>query len=489
MSNQAVINEPEARRRGRGIWRISINGYRRALVFVLLLTPIVIRVWFLSQVPELSAPFDVDEFCRIDVPLEQNAFDHYSEAHRMGEAIEANRASIGVSLPFDDCTAVYNNGWGAATDALEEWLHDSGPALSEWRRGTEMTKALCVPVRQINADTSLAVVQTLRRFARIASCEGIRSESQKEFAAAADWYIAILRCSRHSIRRGCVIGRLIGCTIQSMGSERLICWSEASEITVDQLRRVQDEVRLADRMSVATSETLKVEYLCEMNTFKSADWWQSCDLISENATFRRIMTTNPDLNPLPGCLKASYWMLGEPLRTQRLLRHVLTNQLREVDKPLSERSPSVASANELLFQVSSEAMSTSKELDAAEIDRAIQGSFLAKDLFHILKGLDISIHHERARQALLEIALAAQIFRREHGEFPDDLSALLPNYFETWPLDPCDNTGQSIRYRKIDATSAIVWSVGRNLIDDDGNIGTENFEYRAPDYGIRLKVR
>ena len=66
--------------------------------------------------------------------------------------------------------------------------------------------------------------------------------------------------------------------------------------------------------------------------------------------------------------------------------------------------------------------------------------------------------------AAARLVVALQLHRREHGTFPDRLDALVPGELEAVPLDPFD--GKPFRY---DARRGIVYSVGKNLVDDGGS--------------------
>jgi len=69
----------------------------------------------------------------------------------------------------------------------------------------------------------------------------------------------------------------------------------------------------------------------------------------------------------------------------------------------------------------------------------------------------------RANLALLRTSVALERFRFVHGDWPDGLGELVPDYLDEVPLDPLD--GAPIRF---DPKRTILYSIGRNLIDDGG---------------------
>ena len=66
------------------------------------------------------------------------------------------------------------------------------------------------------------------------------------------------------------------------------------------------------------------------------------------------------------------------------------------------------------------------------------------------------------------IACALERYRRAHGEFPDALDALMPQFADKLPKDII--TGQPLRYRRAENGQYLVYSVGWNERDDGGNV-------------------
>lgn len=66
-------------------------------------------------------------------------------------------------------------------------------------------------------------------------------------------------------------------------------------------------------------------------------------------------------------------------------------------------------------------------------------------------------------------ALAAERYRLEHGAFPDSLDALVPAYLDAVPKDLYTEDSQPLKYRTLESGDAIIYSIGRNGIDDNGD--------------------
>ena len=74
-----------------------------------------------------------------------------------------------------------------------------------------------------------------------------------------------------------------------------------------------------------------------------------------------------------------------------------------------------------------------------------------------------TIARTRAFAARLGLALAA--YKEQTGSYPDDLTALVPDFIDEIPLDPF--TGNPFIYRT-EGVSFILYSLGPNLTDDGG---------------------
>ncbi len=76
-----------------------------------------------------------------------------------------------------------------------------------------------------------------------------------------------------------------------------------------------------------------------------------------------------------------------------------------------------------------------------------------------------------ASARVTRIGLAVERYRLAHGKLPEKLDDLAPAYFDKLPVDPFTN--QPMLYKLRDEGGYVVWSVGRNLVDDGGLIQNE----------------
>ena len=484
MLTEAPPVSPELPRRSKRIWIPSFIAWRNLLVGLVLISPLLIRAWCLSKVPDIGEPFDIDQFCRVDIPAGQDAFEHYHEACRLHTAVVSAHNANSTPFPHENYDEVMSNGWGVASEPLKVWLADYREALIEWRRGTECPDALYRSPREgdVISDYTfrLPIMGSLRDFARLAKFEAMQSEAAGDSAEAMNWYVAMMRCGCHLSRHADGLPRMVGSALHPMSAASLVLWAEEPGVTADQLRLALNEVRAAYRMTAPLSTTLKADYVLASNTFKRPD-------ILQIMGFDICNTENVLLASVAGVF---LWVSGEPQATERVLRQILVNQLNEIDKPLPEQQPKAGMGNDLLFQLDPNFPRKQNQLPPAEINRAIARLFSTRIFIPSIvyaEGLKILAARERARQSTLEVALAAQAYQRDHGVFPQDPTTFVPEYLDAWPVDPFDTTDQSIRYRLDSVTSAVVWSVGLDGNDDGGDVNGTNGQ--SSDVGIVLKNR
>jgi hypothetical protein len=70
---------------------------------------------------------------------------------------------------------------------------------------------------------------------------------------------------------------------------------------------------------------------------------------------------------------------------------------------------------------------------------------------------------------LARTAIALERYRLAHGEYPESLDALAPQFMEKVPHDII--AGQSLHYRRTNDGQFVLYSVGWNETDDGGVVG------------------
>lgn len=106
-----------------------------------------------------------------------------------------------------------------------------------------------------------------------------------------------------------------------------------------------------------------------------------------------------------------------------------------------------------------------------------------------LKILALRRNTDLARINCIHVLLATQAFQRVHGHFPESVDQLTPDFLPQIPLDPHDQQERPLQYRRLDDGSAVVYSVGDNQIDDQGDLDFGSGGQPTRDIGYRIQLK
>lgn len=457
-------------------WHWPWSVWAIAAVVLLMLLPFGVRTFFLSMAPAMEEPFDVRELLGGPIPPDEDAFTEYRIAHELRKVLVRGLQARSATEPYD-FDDIYQHGWEAADEVTQTWLADHREALVHWRRGTERSHALAIDPTTMTFASTLEISQELRAFARLVMVDQMRCLHEGDVVEAGKLARAVYRSGGHATHGGPLISGLVGIALHAVSSEGYSRWAEHPAVTADQLREALGHVQADFALYEPQSNSLKAEFLALRNTMTGPGWV---------AMLGPVLGGPLDDGVMPSGVRAAFlWVVGEPEITVRLARQILANRLREIDKPLAERRKLVGSGFAMLFDSDPTVTRAPNELDADQIDRAVQMSILGKLLLPSAKHVDNAFLRFRARQAALEVLLAAQAYRRDQGEFPESLNQLVPQYLAVVPLDPSDPNGGRLLYRRDSATSAVVWGVGEDGNDSGGAVDSKTS--RPADVGFVLK--
>ena len=83
---------------------------------------------------------------------------------------------------------------------------------------------------------------------------------------------------------------------------------------------------------------------------------------------------------------------------------------------------------------------------------------------------------------LARMAIALERYRLAHGEFPESLDALAPQFIAKLPHDVIN--GQPLHYRRTSDGQFVLYSVGWNETDDGGEVVVLTRKSRTPTVDI-----
>lgn len=107
--------------------------------------------------------------------------------------------------------------------------------------------------------------------------------------------------------------------------------------------------------------------------------------------------------------------------------------------------------------------------------------FLDSSSYSMITTIDNVIPAESIRR-LAGTAVALKRYQLKHGEWPETLEALVPEFLTTIPTDPGD--GQPLRYRRQSNDEFLLYTLGYNGRDDGGEAVRENGATTDPGFRV-----
>jgi hypothetical protein len=416
--------EPKPRRIGRRALLLAAMALAGSTAFL---------TWWtttLMGLPDVGDPFDVEAFSR-PIPDDTNAFILYRQASTI--------------LPKEPEMAVYD--WKEAGPDHRAW-HDRGrEALAIWRKGTERPDALYINPGALTFETKLDVVWGLRSLGRLALIEGSRLEDSGDFEGALDWYIALLRSSRHCGTRGTFIERLVGIAIHRWVSTRLIRWAADPKVDDGLLRKALDAAIAADAATAQTSDGLKVEYLSFLHSLDDPELM--IRILDSNAvtpgTTGQSGTVLANDRLRTSLLRVRRRALNEPERSRRVIRMIFANWLAYCDLPVPQQPPRVLPNPKItskspakalladLYAIDDTAPAPARALAPEKLANWFASTVDAEIALPAFAGIHKAIARERSAQDALLFTLANELYQREHGHHPEHNEELVGPYLKALP--------------------------------------------------------
>lgn len=431
------------------------------MLLVLVSVPLLMRQRNLSQVPDIDRPFSTASLLA-PISEDDNAYP------LLNEAFAAYQEP--VSLDEEALAEESFDGWDAGDHLVDDYLKQNLEAMQLWREASRKSDYQEPPPgRRSIGDVNRGLMRK-REFVRLALLRAEQLTAQGRTDEALPWWTAVFRMSGLVTRRGDVIHRMLGVAFHAMAAYRTEPWLAHPKTTKQHLQDLLATVTKAERLRAKWSETLKMEYL---------EIWEN-----QNESIEDVLSTYRDAGAKPTFSRWDHWVRGEPEFSRRVSAFVLLNQVSYIDDPPRTR-PSLLDGD--LFNAPIVGVLPEKQLTSLQLMQLRQRS-----LFHT--GSRIPLDAEQrylARQRCLQIAIAAQIFHRDHERFPTKIAELVPELRSHQLDDPYAVVAKPLIYRQ-EGKGAVVYSRFHNGSDDGGKIVT--FEEWSgggdgpPDYGLRIRL-
>lgn len=439
-------------------WTWSTRTWVCVILLAIVVGPFINRWIWLWQITDVRLPFDPAAMIEPESGDESAIAVYANVANMLTSQRPANTNSttaLAAMAPQDRYAKL-----------LTQMPAHNPQALAEYLRAGTLTHSGGVSVRTATVSTLIPEYQMLRQLARVYLGVADDVEATGELEQAWAIHCASLQLSIHAERCGLAICKLIGCAIRNSEYEGLLRWASNPAVTSEQLRTARADIarELARRISMA--DCFKAEYLMFGNTFNTPD-----------GTIFFFLDSNVAAEPKPALLarRVILWFNGQPELAQRTWRQLLANLVPEIDKTLSECAPSDEFNGLAIFELDSKVPRAPGQLDAASLATILKSQHpLLRLNQRVMPSsmMQVRVGHLRdsARYEAVMIAFAAQDFHRQKGHYPATIDQLVPTYLDRIPQDPMNPKGGAMNYRREADGTAIVWSVGDNWTDHQGDI-------------------
>jgi hypothetical protein len=432
------------------------------------------------DVPDVGAPFDFKAFEAYSLPAGKNADSLYLLAQRSLVPLDYSRLGSAKTQAIEkSARQAALVGWSEASPEARQWLEANAKALTAWKAGTGRAEANEVPFKEMCLLSLLPVSQEARRFASLALLKASHETSEGHAADAWSWYRATLRCSRHLGMYGGSVERMVGAEVYRLARDPILSWAARPETSAADLRQALADVAAVDAMTAPVSRALKVEYLAARHSIPLV----LANLKKEHPIV--AVATRESGRPEKMVRIANLWFSNWLANAERprWQRRPMTDKKIGLFEP-ERGSPKLPPARDLKKLISMQLTGLEPNMGVIRdpvVDYALPGMMSLFD----------TADQDRVNRAVLMVGLALDLYFREHGRFPADLSELVKgDYLKSIPVDPFGK-GEPIHYRLEEKANdrVVVWSVGLDGVNQAGKLPTNKTESRiSPDTVFEIKA-
>lgn len=447
----------------------------------MLVSPILIRWCCLWSVPDVALPFDPESLLTDELPADEDPDTFYTAIY----------AKLQERQPEWLTTAISNGSWveGTWDPRLDEWLVENGDLLNQLEQATSMPPVKPFSRKLRHPLTPMRDCSMLRQMYRLSQSEAMRYQRAGKLDEAWRWRRAGLRLARQTDAPGTAIDYLVAQSMLPAIYELTEQWAADPSLTHEQLQIARDDIRQTASACTRLSDMMKAEYI---QTQATADLPYIVDVLYPKWTVRRWIDIEPLEDP---CKRALLWTFGEPEISLRFYRQIVVNNLDLLDRPLPLRGKLHRDEQPMIFE-DEVVKRVSGKLSSAQLARMLDSPFgqhLAQETWFWMcgdywkdgvryGGLDWSYLCHEAHSIMIDLVLAAHMYQRHHGEFPEDLSQLVPYYLPAVPIDPTSKMGAPFQYKRSADNSSLVLCA-----DDDGAERNAEDDHRRRRLRIFLK--
>ncbi|WP_459556286.1 hypothetical protein [Lacunimicrobium album] len=428
------------------------------VLLILILFPFVSRAWHIAQIPDLPEPCDPFEFETPSVAEDLNARSYFQQA--MVEFVEYQQQQIEANEQDQETESVQY----MTEEEFQEFIHDPPAFVLNWQLGCECSEFEII----FQQDTeSYKIKDTWDGYKSLASYFlrlGQTHINRNEPSVAFDHFREVFRAGLLMQQNGNVHQYEHGLAVTNSAIYRgVFRWAAHPDVTEDDLM----EARV-----IFDSDLQELRHPISITVLHDyANWMQVVQKHHRSSVF--LMGQPEDFAPQKDLL---LFCLGEPIRFKRLLKQITYNVLSQCDLPFYQRSTFDGKEFRLYVTASSEL--PAQALSALQLDQLLTKEF-NHNMVNIARANSTCDKFEVSLR-MLDIMLLLETHKRRHLSYPVSFQEMDEDLAESLPVDPFNN--EPFHYRIEPDGSLLIYSVGFNKIDDNGNIE------KVRDLGRRIPV-
>lgn len=373
------------------------------------------RVW---RIPDVE-PFDREAFlARYD--RGGNDFHIFREASHLYHAAFTNE--------FDEAEQDFLGEWEEAKPVTREFLEAMRPALEHWLSGSDAEVSFELHPEDCDESTLIPIAAEMRLFVWLVRIENARLISAGDFDQALENYLKTVRVLSLHAGDG-VTYYLISTHCYDLLRLQLESILAGKELQAGELKTFHDELALSGNRLSQLSGALQYNYFF-------SDQYVASNLVSE--TIPNFVTNEPEL--ARRTVKQAYHNLLADCETPAGERPaVVRKEFRSAWRDLNTflRRHGYWSFNNRKASLTIEYFQPATEDDVVQagFGSLLYASEIVEQSLPPVNQLVRNRDSLRRQLQLDLIQIALHGYYREHGQFPDSLETLVPEWLDEVPLD------------------------------------------------------
>ncbi|MFT5328156.1 MAG: hypothetical protein ACI8P0_006068 [Planctomycetaceae bacterium] len=414
-------------------------GIPLAILLVLVAIPLAIRSWRITSLPPIDEPFDVEAFCSVTIPDNENAFVEYRKAFEL--FVESSETA---TSGYRNDKELMAGRFDQASDEVLAWLDANDAAFNVWLEGTTKPSGSFVPRSDVTFN-SVAYLRTAMSLSRLAPLKAgkLLHENQPKEA----WKVlhATFRFSRHVGQNGILRERYAGTAAMTRASLGIVAWAHDPSTTAEDIEHAI-EVLSKDyaEMTSPYSDAFKLEYIA----------------------FRKLLSTDKSRgwisDPRPRNDSPLLLGLSQSQRSARVLDLVLGNHLAGIEQDLAT-APPLLPDDYRLFDLKASSAQPVSGIELADLISQPMATQLPAELPKARNAVT-SRSIQEVFQATTLAVLCLEQFVREEGNFPATIEEACDVGRRELIIDPFHPGNQPLIYRAND-DFAVVYTLGYDGVD------------------------